>query len=116
MTVNDAAVPDPRVEQRCPPGQEPQGQPFDLASDRRVQQPARRELPLHLPRLADIVRPAAMQRVAAALLVDLRAAGRLSVPDGGDRATWRSGRATGACERTSADSRRAAGIRRITTR
>ena len=30
VPVDDAAVPDPCIEQRCPPGQEPQGQPFGL--------------------------------------------------------------------------------------
>jgi hypothetical protein len=84
VPVGDAAIPDPRIEQRRPPGQEPQGQPLRLLDDRWVERLARRQPRLDRPGLLDVVRPAAVQRVPAALLGDLRAAGRLGVPGGED--------------------------------
>ena len=84
VPVDDAAIPDPRIEQRRPPGQEPQGQPLRLLDDRGVERLARRQPRLDRPGLLDVVRPAAVQRVPAALLGDLRAAGRLGVPGGED--------------------------------
>ena len=66
--------------------------------------------------LVNVVRPAAVQRIPAALFGNLRAAGRGGVLSGENPCHLARGPATGACERTSADSRRAAGMRRITTR
>ena len=84
MPVDDAALADPCIEQRRPPGQEPRGQPFGLADDGWVERLARRQGRLYRPGLLDVVRPAAAQRVPAALLGDLRAAGRLGVLGGED--------------------------------
>ena len=83
VPVDDAAIPDPRIEQRRPPGQEPQGQPLRLLDDRagagRARQPRldRPGLARCCPPSGGAARPGCPARRSAG-------AGRLSVPGGED--------------------------------
>ena len=111
MAVHDAPGPDPLGEQRRAPGGEPAGEPFDLPQARLLQQ-----VPAAGPGPPDIGLPARLERLLAPAVAICGPRGAAACQAASTRATWRSARSTGACAVTSVDSRRAAGIRRITTR